>query len=104
MDNPKVEDVIKIDWSKLKFISREDQWYVEGTEANCKFDYGEPRLNDIVENNVGIFQGMTMEKYTGFDGELPRPDEEGCPFEEFDIYLGEEVVNLLTYRELIKLI
>lgn len=92
----------KIDWTKFKFISRKDEWYVEGTEAKCLFDYGEPNLNDIVEDNVGMFDGYTNEKFNGYTGELPRPDEEGCPFYEFDIYLNDELVNQLTYDELYK--
>jgi len=94
----------KIDWSKFKFISRKDEWYVEGTEATCLFDYGEPRLDDIVEDNVGMFDGYTNEIYSGYTGELPRPDEEGCPFDEFDIYLNNKLINDITYGELIKLL
>jgi len=101
--NPKVSEFAKIDWSKLKFIARPDTWYVEGTEAKCEFDYGEPRMNEIVESNVGMFQGYTMEVYKGFNEELPRPDEEGCLFNEFEIWLDAIVVNHMTYRHLLGL-
>ena len=103
--NPKVETITKIDWSKFKFIARPDTWYIEGSEAKCQFDYGEPRVNEIVESNVGMFYGMTMETYKGFDNEkLPRPDEEGCLFNEFDITLHDVNVNQMTYYELLNLI
>jgi hypothetical protein len=93
---------LKIDWSKFKFISKKDEWYVEGTEVICLFDYGEPKLTNIVEDNVGMFDGYTNETYNGYIGELHRPDEEGCSFDEFDIYLNDELVNQLTYQELYK--
>src|ERR1035437_200266 len=89
-----------IDWSKIKFISRADEWFVEGTVANCEFDFGEPKENDIIENNCGMFNGMTNEGYIGFVGELPRPDGETCTFDEFDIYLGDDKINEWTYEEL----
>lgn len=91
-----------IDWKLIKFISRQDEWFVEGTEAKCLFDYGEPKSTDIVENNCGMFDGYTNETYKGFVGELPRPDEESCPFDEFDIYLEDELINQITYAELYK--
>jgi len=89
-----------INWSKIKFISRPDEWFVEGTICECQFDYGEPKEIDIIENNCGMFHGMTNETFKGYVGELPRHDEEGCPFDEFDIYLGDEKINELTYKEL----
>lgn len=90
----------EIDWSKIKFISRPDEWFVEGTVAECEFDYGEPKETDKVENNCGLFHGLTNETYIGFEGELPREDGETCSFEEFDIYLGDEKINDWTYLEL----
>ena len=94
--------MININWKFFKFIARKDTWYVEGSEAECLFDYGNPRLNDVVEKNVGLFQGMTEESYTDYKGELPRLDEEGCLFDEFDIYYKNELINNITYDELIK--
>lgn len=88
----------KTDWSVIKFISRKDEWYVEGTEAKCQFDYGEPKLSDTVENNCGLFEGLTNEIFPGFTGELPRHDEECCDFAEFDIYLGDVLINDITYE------
>jgi hypothetical protein len=39
---------------------------------------------------------MTMEKYEGYTGELPRPDGETCPFSEFFIYdeFGNDITEL----------
>jgi len=102
-NNPKVGEFTKIDWSKFKFIARPDTWYVEGSTATCEFDYGEPRITDIVENNCGMFRGYTNEIYEGFEGELPRPDEEGCQFEEFDIFYDDILVNPISYHSLIGL-
>lgn len=90
----------EIDWSKFKFIARPDTWYVEGTTADCEFDYGEPKETDVVEDNCGMFNGFTNETYKGYDGELPREDGEACLFDEFDIYLDGEIVNNITYKEL----
>lgn len=91
---------MEIDWSKFKFIARPDTWYVEGTVANCEFDYGEPQEDDRVEDNCGLFVGLTNETYHGYTGELPREDGEGCTFDEFDIFLGEEKINDWTYKQL----
>ena len=103
-NNPKVQEFAKIDWSKIKFIARPDTWYVAGTIATCEFDYGEPRISDRVEDNCGMFHGYTNEIYKGFEGELPRPDEEGCTFEEFDIFYGETLVNDISYSSLLGLL
>lgn len=93
---------MKIEWSKFRFISRKDCWYIEGTNCICQFDYGEPKLDSLVEQNCGMFSGLTNEIYKGYIGNLPREDEESCAFDEFDIYLNGELVNKLTYSDLIK--
>lgn len=90
----------KIDWSKFKFISRKDQWFLEGTECKLIVDYGITDKSSIVESNGGLFSGLTNEGHNGYTGVLPREDEEGCPFNEFDIYIGDALVNKLTYGEL----
>lgn len=91
-----------INWTKFKFISRKDEWFVEGTEAKLLVPYHlELKLDHLVEENGGIFEGYTNETYKGYEGELPRLDEEGCPFSEFDIYYNDEIINDWTYQELI---
>jgi len=92
---------MSIDWSKIKFVARKDTWFVENSEPKCLFHYLQPALTDKVENNGGLFEGMTNETYDDYKGELPRMDEEGCPFDEFDIYLNNELINNITYQELI---
>ena len=93
---------MEIDWSKIKFISRPDEWFVEGEICKCEFDYGEPNETDVVENNCGLFHGLTNETYKDYNGCLPREDGETCRFEEFDIYFGDEKINNWTYKELIE--
>ena len=93
---------MEIDWSKIKFVSRPDEWFVEGAVCECELDCGEPEETDIIENNWGLFNGLTNETYAGYTGELPREDGETCPFTEFDIYLGDEKINKWTYKELLE--
>lgn len=44
----------------------------------------------------GLFDGLTMETYQGYSGELPREDGETCPFDEFFIYdeFGNDITEL----------
>ncbi len=91
-----------INWTKFKFIARKDEWFVEGTEAKLIAPYyTEHKNDDIIEENGGLFEGHTNETYEGYTGELPRLDEEGCPFNEFDIYYGDDIINDWTYEQLI---
>jgi hypothetical protein len=54
-----------------------------------------------IEKGWGFFRGLTYETYKGYNGELPREDEESCSFEEFDIYYNEVLINeFTTYGEL----
>lgn len=61
---------------QLKYISRKDEWFDEGTEAKLIDDY---RDNDAMfynrDLNSGLFEGLK-------DGKL---DQEVCCFDEFDI-------------------
>jgi hypothetical protein len=44
---------------------------------------------------------LTYETYNGYNGELPREDQESCSFEEFDIYYnGKPIDEFTTYAEL----
>ena len=92
---------------KCKFISKPDQWFVEGTEATIEDNIIFPDYKDGDKfNNVsGLFNGMTNESYHGYTGELPREDGETCPFDEFLIYdeHGNEISEL-TLQEYEKLI
>jgi hypothetical protein len=53
-----------------KYISKKDEWFDEGTEAQLIDDY----MGSIMDG-AGLFRGIK-------DGKL---DEEICLFEEFDI-------------------
>lgn len=89
-----------IDWTKIKFISKPDSWFIEGDEVkllfNCSSFLG---LQTLIEDGWGLFEGMTNEP-TCYKTELPRLDEEGCSFNEFNIYYNNEIINNITYKEL----
>ena len=83
---------------KCKFISKQDEWFVEGTEAiieDCVI-YPEYENGDKFNSVCGLFNGLTMETYHGYNGELPREDGETCLFDEFFIYdeFGNEISEL----------
>jgi len=83
---------------KCKFISKPDEWFVEGTEVKCSEAGSYSDYKDGYKFNDGwsLFEGYTNETYKGFVGELPRPDGEICPFNEFYIYdeFGYEISEL----------
>lgn len=89
---------------KCRFISKADEWYIEGSEATLDmYENGDLPIYPHYDGNVdkfnsvsGIFNGWTNETYQGYEGELPRYDGEGCPFDEFLIYdeFDNEISNL----------
>jgi len=90
--NEKYLEIIK----KCKFISKPDEWFVEGTECTILDNviYPEYKQGDKFNEVCGLFGGLTMETYQGYTGELPREDGETCPFDEFFIY--DEFGNNIT--------
>jgi hypothetical protein len=61
---------------RIKYISRKDEWFDEGTEVKLIDDY---RDNDAMFYNRGLNSGL----FEGLkDGKL---DQEVCCFDEFDI-------------------
>lgn len=94
--------------SKCKFISKEGEWFVEGTEAELedKCIYAEYKPGDKFNNGFSLFNGYTHEVYKGYDGPLPRPDGEICAFSEFFIFdeFGNEIseFTLDEYKEFLK--
>jgi hypothetical protein len=92
--NEKYLEIIK----KCKFISKPDEWFVEGTECTIEDDviYPEYKQGDKFNGVCGLFGGLTMETYQGYTGELPREDGETCPFDEFFIYdeFGNDITEL----------
>lgn len=91
-------DIIK----KCKFISKPDEWFVEGTEALCSDagNYSEYAEGDKFNDGWSLFEGLTNETFADYNGELPRYDGETCPFDEFFIYdeFNNEISEL-TLRE-----
>jgi len=73
---------------KCKFVSKPDEWFVEGTECVIEDGviYPEYQQGDKFNDVCGLFGGVTMETYPGYTGELPREDGETCSFDEFYIY------------------
>lgn len=49
-----------------------------------------------------MFFGPTMVGFEGYDGELPRMDEDTCGFSEFSIYYRGELINKWSYLELVQ--
>jgi len=90
--NEKYLEIIK----KCKFISKPDMWFIEGTQCNIEDDviFPEYKQDDKFNAVYGLFNGLTMETYNGYTGELPREDGETCPFDEFFIY--DEYDNDIT--------
>ena len=88
----------------LKFVSRPDCWYVEGSVAICDGGWFNSDNEKYIEQMCGSFGGWTNETYHGYNGELPRYDGEICPFDEFDIYFNDTMVNELTTEEVRRLI
>lgn len=83
---------------KCKFISKKDAWFIEYTECVLENNesYGKYKRGDKFNNNYGLFNGLTMETFESYSGELPREDGEVCPFSEFYIYddTGNEISEL----------
>lgn len=92
--NQQYRQVIK----DAKFITKPNAWFVEGSTAQCpdENNYSEYNDGDKFNKGWGLFHGITHETYAGYTGELPRPDGETCPFDEFFIYdiFGNEISEL----------
>ena len=92
---------------KCKFISKPNEWFVEGTECIIEdyVIYPEYKKGDKFNSVNGLFNGLTMETFEGYIGKLPRNDGEICSFDEFFIYdeYGNEISELTLdkYNELI---
>lgn len=92
--NEKYLEIIK----KCRFVSKPNEWFIEGTEVKLDNTCTFPDYNDDDKFNsiAGLFYEMTMETFEGYSGELPREDGETCPFNEFFIYdeFGNEISEL----------
>lgn len=90
-----VKQPIRIDicLHNYKFISKEDEWYIEGTEAYPDTDYDE---------DWSLFQGLTYkENFNEMEGTGPCWDGETCQFNEFII---TERINQTRHRKLLRLL
>lgn len=91
---------MKIDFKRnFKFVAKKNTWFVgEATlDSDCTNWYD----SMVLENGWGFFQGWTYESYNGYNGELPRQDEESCSFDEFDIYYNGRLIDeFTTYGDL----
>ena len=93
---------------KCKFISKKDQWFIEGSECViikesiwCDNFNVDTKFKDF----VGNFGGLTMETYKGYLSPLPREDGEICPCDEFLIYdENKNEISELKLKEYLKLL
>ena len=84
------------------FISREDQYYTEGTIVILESDCSTWKSHTVVKDGWGLFRGYTTEYTTGMT--LPLIDGDTSSFDEFDIYYKDQIVSDLTYDDLEALI
>lgn len=102
--NEKYLEIIK----KCTFISKKDQWFIEGTKCTIEDNviFPEYKQGDKFNSVCGLFDGLTMETFDGYIGTLPREDGETCPFDEFLIYdeFGNEIseLTLEEYENVLK--
>ena len=82
----------------FKFISNPDEYYIG--ETKCTGDYTDWKPTTKIEDGWGMFEGLTMVSYKGYDGDLPRMDEDTSSFSEFSIYYKGELINDLEYSDL----
>jgi hypothetical protein len=97
---------MKIDFSSeyFIFISKPDQYYIEGHPVQCESDCSEWKNIKLIDDGWGFFNGLTMVSYKGYNGELPRMDGDSASFNEFDIYYKGILVNEMTYEGLYNMI
>jgi hypothetical protein len=84
----------------FKFVSKLDEYFVEGTSVECEDDFTEWKDDKIISTGWGLFRGLTNVTYQGYNGELPRIDGDTSSFEEFNIYWKDQRVDHLTYGQL----
>lgn len=92
-----IDDKYKLILSECIFISKKGEWFLDGFQVGLDTLYSPYRKEDQkFNNNSAIMHGLTNESYSGFSGDLPRLDSEGCALEEFEIYdkYGNEISEL----------
>jgi hypothetical protein len=93
---------MKLDFTSndFDFMSNHGEYYIEG-KTKCACDYTEWTDSKKIGDGWGMFEGLTMVTYKGYDGELPRMDEDTCSFSEFSIYYRGELINEFYYSDLV---
>ena len=83
----------------FRFAAKKNTWFVG--DATLDSDCTDWYDSMVLEKGWGFFSGWTYESYNGYNGDLPRQDEESCSFDEFDIYYnGRLIKDFTTYGEL----
>lgn len=83
----------------FRFAAKKNTWFVG--DATLDSDCTDWYDSMVLEKGWGFFNGWTYESYNGYNGELPRQDEESCSFDEFNIYYrGKLIGEFTTYGEL----
>lgn len=83
----------------FKFVAKRNTWFVGDVtlDSDCT-DWNDSM---VIEKGWGFFQGWTYESYKGYNGDLPREDEESCSFDEFEIFYKDKLIeDFTTYGEL----
>lgn len=97
----------------FRFVAKDeggDEYWVAGEEVKCTSDCskwtegGDNILNESISNGWGFFGGLTNVSYRGYNGPLPRLDEDSSSFNEFDIYWKGSKIDHLTILDLINMI
>ena len=91
-----MSDISKI-FEECKFISKKDEWFVEGTEVKfiCLIGFPHSPITRFKDGSA-LMEGYTNETFKGYAGELPRLDQDGSSLDEFNIIhkSGIEITNL----------
>jgi len=97
---------MKINFSSedFLFISKPEQYYIQGHPVQCDVDCSDWSSNKLIESGWGLFTGLTMVSYDGYNGELPRMDGDTASFDEFKIYYKGILINEMTFGSLYNMI
>ena len=88
----------KLNWSKLRFVTKRNKWFAENSTAILLYD-GEDFTNDVLDDNMALFSGITQYSLDT----TPKLTEEVCLLSEFNIYYGDVIVNQYTVEKLVTL-
>lgn len=91
--------------SKCRFISKKDEWFIEGCECKTQYtsgSYSEYKFGDKFNSGWSLFRGLTV---NGVSDGVPADDGETCPFDEFYMYdANDNEIGELTLDEYLKLL